>query len=65
MANEITIEALATKVRSMRNLQNKYFRIAKENKEERHRVLRASKACEGEVDKMLAVVLDNDYDTAQ
>jgi hypothetical protein len=65
MDASITIETLAKKVRVMRNLQNKFFRIPKDNKEERQLVLRASKACESEVDKMLAVVLDQDYDTAQ
>jgi len=65
MTTNVTLEALAAKVRAMRSLQNKYFRIPKDQKEQRQVVLRASKASEAEVDKMLAVVLDQDYDAAQ
>jgi hypothetical protein len=65
MASPITVEKLAEKVRATRNLQNKYFRIPKEDKEKRQKVLRASKACEAELDKLVSIVLDNNYDTAQ
>ena len=35
MENTVTIEMLAAQVRAVRNLQNKYFRIPKDNKEEK------------------------------
>lgn len=65
MENSVTVETLAAQVRAVRNLQNKYFRIPKENKEEKQSVLRASKAAESSLDKMVAIVLDKDLDVAR
>ncbi|WP_031527030.1 hypothetical protein [Dyadobacter crusticola] len=65
MENSVTIETLAAQVRAVRDLQNKYFRIPKENKEEKQTVLRASKAAESSLDKMVAVVLDKDLDAGR
>ncbi|MCE6987469.1 hypothetical protein [Dyadobacter sp. CY323] len=65
LENSVTVETLAAQVRIMRNNQNKYFRIPRENKEEKQAVLRASKAAESNVDKMVAIVLDKDLDAGR
>jgi hypothetical protein len=57
MSENITAESLATQVRKVRNLQNKYFRTKDQ------KILRQAKACESELDKMVAIVLDHDLDT--
>lgn len=56
MSTEITTVSLATQVRKVRNLQMKYFRTKDKT------VLRQAKACESDLDKMVAIVLDNDHD---
>ncbi|SEI39753.1 hypothetical protein SAMN05216327_101225 [Dyadobacter sp. SG02] len=63
MSTDETLKSLATKVRTMRNLQSRYFRTKRDDKAEKEKVLRSAKACEAEVDKMISRILDDNYDS--
>ncbi len=54
----ITLTQLAQKVRAVRSLQTRYFRTPKDQPAERQSALRAAKACEAELDKMVDNILN-------
>lgn len=54
----ITTIQLAQKVRTARLLQTRYFRTPKDKPSERQAALKAAKACEAELDKMVDNILN-------